>query len=245
MSLPILFKPKKNYKLIRVGKDNDGGYLLGLNSILSSNYLISFGICDDWSFEIKCLKLKNNLKINCYDNQLSYFFLIKNIFISFIRLFYLNSNFFQFFNYIKKIIIFSSIKKKINFKKKFINRYEFRKIAKSKKKIFFKIDIEGNEYRILNELLHIKKNIVGLIIEFHDIDLHQKKILDFIKKINLTLTHIHPNNNSYLDKTSNPRCVELTFEKSPIILDKKKVKLPKDNDMPCNPLLKDYKLKFK
>ena len=29
MSLPNILKPKKNYLLSRIGKDNDGGYLVG------------------------------------------------------------------------------------------------------------------------------------------------------------------------------------------------------------------------
>ena len=31
--LPKNFKPKKNYDLIRLGKNNDGGYLVEKNSI--------------------------------------------------------------------------------------------------------------------------------------------------------------------------------------------------------------------
>ena len=49
--LPNEFKPRGLYDLIRFGKDNDGGYLIGRNSALKSEYLISFGINDDWSFE--------------------------------------------------------------------------------------------------------------------------------------------------------------------------------------------------
>ena len=43
MSLPIEFKPKKNFSLIRLGRDNDGGYLIGFNSVKSAKTLISFG----------------------------------------------------------------------------------------------------------------------------------------------------------------------------------------------------------
>ena len=51
MSLPKILKPEHNFKLIRVGKNNDGGYLVGKKSILNSENLISLGISDDWSFE--------------------------------------------------------------------------------------------------------------------------------------------------------------------------------------------------
>ena len=51
MSLPNIFKPLKNFKLSRVGRDNDGGYLVSNHSILKAKNLISFGILDDISFE--------------------------------------------------------------------------------------------------------------------------------------------------------------------------------------------------
>ena len=35
---------KNQYELIRLGKDNDGGYLVEKNSILESDILISAGI---------------------------------------------------------------------------------------------------------------------------------------------------------------------------------------------------------
>ena len=33
MNLPYIFKPLHEYDLVRLGKDNDGGYLIGLNTI--------------------------------------------------------------------------------------------------------------------------------------------------------------------------------------------------------------------
>ena len=49
--LPKQFKPKHKYNLIRIGRNNDGGYLVEKNSISKSNSLVSFGIGLDWSFE--------------------------------------------------------------------------------------------------------------------------------------------------------------------------------------------------
>ena len=49
--LKNILKPKKNYLLCRLGKNNDGGYLIGPKSIENTETLISFGISDDWTFE--------------------------------------------------------------------------------------------------------------------------------------------------------------------------------------------------
>ena len=45
------FKPENEYDLIRLGKNNDGGYLIERESVKSVNSLISMGISTDWSFE--------------------------------------------------------------------------------------------------------------------------------------------------------------------------------------------------
>jgi len=54
--LPKEFKPDGLYDLVRLGKNNDGGYLVCKNSIDVSNCLISFGINDDFYFEEDFIK---------------------------------------------------------------------------------------------------------------------------------------------------------------------------------------------
>jgi hypothetical protein len=45
-----VLKPKHLYDLIRLGRNNDGGYLVEKNSLKVSKALISFGLSFDWSF---------------------------------------------------------------------------------------------------------------------------------------------------------------------------------------------------
>ena len=51
--LPKFLKPffLKKDELIRLGSIDDGGYVLPLKDIISSDVLISFGISDNWDFE--------------------------------------------------------------------------------------------------------------------------------------------------------------------------------------------------
>ena len=67
--------------------------------------------------------------------------------------------------------------------------------------VFLKIDIEGSEYRILDQLIENQKKINGLVIEFHDCDLHFDRINRFIQSFELDLVHIHVNNYSYINYT--------------------------------------------
>ena len=117
MSLPLFLKPKGYYEILRVGPNKDGGYLVGKKSLVSSKYLISFGIFDDWIFEKDFFKKNGTVKINCYDDVLSARWLFKNIF-KFLINFKLNLT-------IKKIIIFIDYfftKKKLILLKKKLNQ---------------------------------------------------------------------------------------------------------------------------
>ncbi len=238
MSLPLFLKPKGHYEMLRVGPNEDGGYLVGKKSLANSKYLISFGIFDDWIFEKDFLKKNDIIKINCYDDNLSTSWLFKNIFKFLIN--------FKLILTIKKIIIFIDyffIKKKINFIKKKIISKDLIEIIKNKDS-FLKIDIEGSEYRILNDILDIEKNLTGMIIEFHDVDLHLERIENFIKRLKfLKLVHIHPNNYGELNFENIPSLIELTFEKDPDLICKE-VYFPNRLDYKNKKNSEDIKLKF-
>jgi len=62
VTLPNILKPQKNFLLKRLGKDNDGGYLIDPKSLKISNTLISLGINDDWSFESDVLSKNSKIK---------------------------------------------------------------------------------------------------------------------------------------------------------------------------------------
>ena len=69
--LPKFLKPKQEYDLIRLGQDNDGGYLVEKQSIINSNCLITLGLGYDWSFEKDYSKYKDK-SIFCYDHTVNY-----------------------------------------------------------------------------------------------------------------------------------------------------------------------------
>ena len=146
----------------------------------------------------------------------------------------------KFYNLIDFIIQ----KKTIHFTKKKIQLNDLYKLTSRKKNIFLKIDIDGNEYRIFNNILKIKRKLTALVIELHDIDFHEKKIENFLKKVDMNITHIHPNNYGPLDLKKNPTVIEITLEKNPIIKSKK-IKLPHFLDQKCDPHSKDIFLSFK
>jgi len=243
MSLGKIFKPVANYELIRLGISNDGGYLVVKNSINNSEHLIIMCLDLDWSFEEDFKKKKDKINIICFDNNLDKKFILKKIVIQIILIIF-NQNLKYLISLIKNYINFNIFLKKVKYQKKEITYGDISKIQNNINNIFFKIDIEGSEYRILDELIKIKNKITGIVIEFHDIDLHRAKIENFINNIGLKLVHVHPNNFGGLDKFGNPYLLELTFDKEPIVLNVANT-LPHKYDMKNNPDADDINLTFK
>ena len=59
--LPNFLNPRKFQDLIRIGKDNDGGYIVRSQDIEDTRNLISLGISFDFSFEEDFLKRTKKL----------------------------------------------------------------------------------------------------------------------------------------------------------------------------------------
>ncbi len=227
--LPNQFKPNHLYDLIRLGKNNDGGYLVGRNSVFKSNTLISFGIHDDCSFE-KDFKNLKNLKVLCFDYTVDNKFWFKK-FRRALRKFFKGESwlikefFFNIYNYKK----FFKEKDSFFYKKRIVgkkdsdlqsNEININKIIKNfdlKPQFFLKIDIEGSEYEILQDIISFNGYINALVIEFHDVHLNLNKITNFINTIDLKLIHVHPNNcSSYINNI--PIVLEFSFERDPIVV---------------------------
>ena len=85
-------KPYEVNDLIRLGRNEDGGYIVSESIIKSSNYLLAFGMGADWSFEEDFLKLKKNNKVEIYDHTVDFLFFFKRLYKSIKRLFYLKSS---------------------------------------------------------------------------------------------------------------------------------------------------------
>lgn len=256
-----IFYPKNNCSLIRLGNNNDGGYVVEENSLKNSEILLSFGLSDDWSFESDFSNLGKK-KIYTYDYSVNARFWVVNFIKTLINIFLFKDfssnikNLFQYFKYksffnninnfhYKKFIAPSSMKKNILNDNLIIDVNDI--MEKIDKKIFLKIDIEGSEYRILDQILNNANKINGLVIEFHDFDLHQKIIKNFIGGFELKLVHMHVNNFGTIDKDGVPSVVELTFSSveftnNDLINDKI---YPVENlDNPCNKNDIDHKIIF-
>ena len=70
---------------------------------------------------------------------------------------------------------------------------------------FKKIDIEGDEYKILDQIIKNSEYLTGLVIEFHNVSINIEKIVSFIKRLPLELIYIRPNNAGTLTNVIVPK----------------------------------------
>lgn len=258
--LPNFLEPCYTDDLLRVGKDNDGGYLVSLEDITKSDLLISIGISFDWSFEKRFKAINKEIIIFTYDGSVGFKYFVKNIK-------YHLKNFLskpsaigisKLTRRIKMLIDFSIffrfniLKSKIFHEESFVDSnmepdylasfskyygYDPKIIGKNNmfdkiiNNTFLSIDIEGSEYGLLEDIVHYQQYISGMVIEFHDVHENLEEIEFFIKNFKLNLLHVHINN--FADVISGlPSVIELTFSKYSEISKDKVALLPHKFDQP-------------
>lgn len=219
--LPKIFQPFYCRDLVRLGKDNDGGYLVNFQDVMQSQRMVSLGIKDDWSFDQDFVSI-NPCEIQAYDGTVDE----ENQ--RLLAEFFTGDRQFTLKNVgrgpgqvpLTNILVDGT---------------------------FLKCDIEGDEYNMLDELIVNSPKLTGIVIEFHSIqqpeNLHA--LINFIGKIDQKLVHVHVNNWFYyvVDGQCIPDVIELTFTSSKDIA-WKLVTMPHRLDQPNCPTREDFKIIF-
>ena len=219
--LPIYFKPYDTniLNLIRLGRNCDGGYIIDKRVIKKTSAVITCGLEAEWSFEKEFQKYNRDCKIIAFDHTVDKKFWINRFLKDLISLLLLRkirlNQFRELFKYFEYLNFFAGKNKhylkKIVLKKKRNNQTTITEAIGNEKNIVLKIDIEGDEYKILNEIIVNLKKINLLVIEFHDLKNNLKKVKDFIKKSKLKNIHINANNYSMVYKNGLPQVIEMTM----------------------------------
>lgn len=227
VQIPEIFKflkPTPTSKMVHLGNKFDGGYVISSEAITNSNYLVSFGLGYDFSFERDFKNMRTQAKrvtqVDVYDHTVSRPNFLKLVVFKFISVLRPSST--RFKNYKIWLHDYREFFKENNhLKRKIVN------IAKNKTEIsaintipkdatddvFLKIDIEGGEYDVLEALINIFPRITGMAIEFHNVSTNFKDFECLIKKLQEkhNLIYVHANNYSDLSSVGIPEVLEISF----------------------------------
>jgi hypothetical protein len=219
--LPIVLRPHQPSTLERLGAFCDGGYLVDYRDIYASDGLLSLGIAVDWSFE-KDFASRNRGPIFAYDGSLSAWYLgaraVREALLlrSALTSARLVTDYMRFFTdrvkHVRSYVGTVHASYRQTRAPSISLTQALRDLRTSgSSRPFLKVDIEGSEYSILEEIMNAAESTTGLAIEFHDCGKHIDEIAAFVKQYSLRLIHLHPNSYTPIDAHGCPGALELTF----------------------------------
>jgi hypothetical protein len=191
-------------KLIRLGREGDGGYVVPAISFEKAEALFGYGISNDISFEeeFSTKYNKNSYGFDCSIDNIE----IKNKLTHFIPDCLATDKFLYNKSSSTNISTFSEQLKKLNLEGK---------------KVFIKMDIEGAEYDAFPDMLNNAENISGIVMELHlNEDLNWfNKAIDLLTELNKNfyLVNNHGNNCGLDEFTASnvkgaiPQLLQLTY----------------------------------
>lgn len=249
------FQPYKYENLVRRGSIHDGGYLIP--SDLGANLLISFGLGYDWKFELDLIRHKQVNEFVVFDHTISVSNLVKKLLF---RKPKLNSYVFVFIvilRYLRDFILFryAHVRKRISAiggpeNCDTLNVPQVFEVYASDPEttVFLKIDIEGAEYEIIDQIIFSSRQIKVLVIEFHDIQIRSEEFVKSMSELKskFALIHTHVNNYGKVDTKGIPDICEFTFINLGLFEPTYKVnKLPITGlDSPTTPSRPDFETVF-
>jgi hypothetical protein len=215
------FRPVACETLARVGSPNDGGYVIPLDAAKAARALVSFGLSHDWTFEREFKKHNPDATIHCYDHTVSLRTAFQFSIGQLVRavLLFRQRALRKIFTWVDYKVFFRS--EATHFKQKISpdNQENSASIddvfgrLPAGCPIFVKMDIEGSEYLVVEDLLQHSANIVAMAIEFHDVDIRPELFKSLVEKIkhDFYIVHIHGNNMGGLTPYNFPKAPEITF----------------------------------
>ena len=220
--LPNFLKPyHTNFSnLIRIGRKSDGGYVIDKRVINKTNVIITCGLEAEWSFETQFQKYNKNCKILAFDHTVDKNFWLNRFFKDFISLIFFKkikpNQIIDVFKFIEYLFFFRGknkhfLKKIVSKKTNNNSQITITDAIGNNRNIVLKIDIEGDEYKILKEVNKNFDKLNLVIIEFHNLKKNLKKVKNFISQTKLKNIHINANNYEMVDEFGIPRVIEMTL----------------------------------
>lgn len=211
--------------LQRIGNLTDGGYVMTLRAITNIDCLLSLGLGENWSFEESFSQINKSASIEIYDNTISFFFFVKKSLNGAVKLLLLKESWVNVkarFNRLSNYFSFWYRNPRNKHHQVRINRKTFNLALSripSDSVVGLKIDIEGSEWEILEEIITHQSRFGFIAIEIHDFDLHVQQLKDFFDQLSgrMVLSHLHANNFEGLGKNGFPRVFEITLLRDPAI----------------------------
>jgi len=222
VQLPQCLRPIVLDDQCRYGSTYDGGYVIPRRVMDRCSTLLSFGINLDWRFELEMLRTFPRLHVSSFDRTTT---LRRAAWWGVSRFLYSPiSRRREHARALGKPFAYVGYAHhpRVTHRAQFVaNRtapgfVAVRDILRSMpdtETVLAKIDIEGAEYDILEELVAEHPRIIGMAIEFHSIEHRQAEFLRLIDRClaHYHVSHVHVNNAGPLYPSGLPDLLEITL----------------------------------
>ena len=225
--------------LIRIGRKKDGGYVIPIDILRHVTHIISAGIYLDASFE-------SDLSYRCLIPSNAVILIDKSIrfdiyLASFLREFFslnLLTNFKKAIKYSVVFLLFPLLRQslvysflvgtssmpgvdQITLQEALGWLIRQKNFASGQPSCFLKIDIEGSEYELLEDIISLSGNFCCIAMELHDISSKVLELQYFLRSMynnGFVCAHCHQNTRSPIDSQSNlPTCIEITLVRDELV----------------------------
>ena len=216
---------------MRVGRPFDGGYVVPRSALMAADQMISIGINDDWSFERASAGLNPALRLVGVDATTTAWYVVRRglRFRVEYSLAWLTGRLakreflktrmpsvFEFWRFWAKHTL---IPKMLSLRASAttVRLQDLMTMASAngpQSRVFLKIDIEGAEFALLDDIVSAGPRLTGLAMELHDLPAHREQVTRFFAALqpHLVLVHLHANTYDGVDRdTALPKVIEATW----------------------------------
>lgn len=202
----------------RFGSMGDGGYYISPKNILEADILFSGGISSNTEFEYDVFRFNKKIQIVMVDPTVSRTKLAAK---AVLRSFLGKSEKLRYgINTLVFMLMLRSgrawhIKKWLSNSTGILDCIKEKTTILENQKILLKLDIEGSEYDLLDEILTHLHLFNCMVFEFHDLDKQNLVLYDFLNKcaLHFDMIHLEVNPCGGFSKNGQPKVVELSLER--------------------------------
>jgi hypothetical protein len=245
--------------MVRLGSPNDGGYVVPLDAIKNAGALVSFGLRFDWNFERDFRRLNPQAVVHCYDHTVSsrgalFFSATETLrFLTNFRPRTLRSamTWFDYRGFFRGDVKHFQQRVWRDRSRNSVTVGDALARVQGRRPIFLKIDIEGSEYRIMDDVLDNADIIGAIAIEFHDLDISPERFNETVAALRekFHVVHLHANNYADLSPFDFPGAVEITFLNKALLTQEPVISAQRyplaGLDQPNDPAMPDYEFHFR
>ena len=191
--------PVVRSNLVRLGRENDGGYIVPVDAVEAASSLLSFGLSYDWEFERAFRRRNRGAVIRCWDHTTTRLGALRH------------GKFLDYRSFFRDEAV--HVRRRIGPEGTGAATIADAFASVPRGQVFVKMDIEGDEYDVWADVMRHEPSIDAMVVEFHDLDIQSER---FNRCMEMAARHfhvVHVHGNNYGGTAHGFPCVvELTLE---------------------------------